>query len=471
MNQNVKELMDSVVKYDYCIGCGICASLKGSPLSMDLNEEGKFRPFYNENAQAGEMDINALEVCPFSNEIKDENEIGNQVFNQENKAKFNEYTGYYLKNYASYVKDGDYRKKGSSGGMGTWIATQLLKENLVDGIIHVKSTNESEGKNTLFEYQISYSSEELSKGAKSKYYPIEMSRVIKLVKENEGRYALIAVPCFIKGMRLLAQQDEVIKERIKFYIGLVCGHLKSDMFAKSMGWQMGIEPQNLKRIDFRKKLEGKAANNYGVEVEGNKNGKHIVTSSPTKDLYTTNWGHGLFKYNACEFCDDVVGETADVTVGDAWLPKYTNDSMGTNIVIIRNPIIHELIEKNKDKLYLDELSTQEVYQSQSSGFRHRREGLSYRLYLTDLDNKWRPVKRVKPSNDISEKRKKVYEKRIVLYQKSFEAYQAALKAGTFNKFVKQMDPIIKDYDKMAGPSVLRKVLRKVKRGVYLLVKN
>lgn len=243
MNQNVKELMDSVVKYDYCIGCGICASLKGSPLSMDLNEEGKFRPFYNENAQAGEMDINALEVCPFSNEIKDENEIGNQVFNQENKAKFNEYTGYYLKNYASYVKDGDYRKKGSSGGMGTWIATQLLKENLVDGIIHVKSTNESEGKNTLFEYQISYSSEELSKGAKSKYYPIEMSRVIKLVKENEGRYALIAVPCFIKGMRLLAQQDEVIKERIKFYIGLVCGHLKVICLQSLWGgkWELNLK--------------------------------------------------------------------------------------------------------------------------------------------------------------------------------------------------------------------------------------
>ena len=36
---------------------------------------------------------------------------------------------------------------------------------------------------------------------------------------------------------------------------------------------------------------------------------------------------------ACEFCDDVVGETADMSVGDAWLPGYVSDWRGTSVVV------------------------------------------------------------------------------------------------------------------------------------------
>src|SRR5690606_8925503 len=104
----------------------------------------------------------------------------------------------------------------------------------------------------------------------------------------KGRYAIIGIPCYIKGVRLLSEQDNIIKSRIKFFIGLVCGHLKSDMFAKSMGWQLGIEPEDLRGIDFRKELEGRSANDYGVEVIGQKNGENVKLSAPKNDLYTTN---------------------------------------------------------------------------------------------------------------------------------------------------------------------------------------
>ncbi|MGC9322644.1 MAG: Coenzyme F420 hydrogenase/dehydrogenase, beta subunit C-terminal domain, partial [Kosmotogaceae bacterium] len=62
------------------------------------------------------------------------------------------------------------------------------------------------------------------------------------------------------------------------------------------------------------------------------------------DFYGYNWGYGFFKYKACDYCDDVVSETADVSVGDAWLPEYVNDSGGTNVVIVRNPVIKKIID-------------------------------------------------------------------------------------------------------------------------------
>lgn len=459
MYKDIVDLMKTVVKNDYCIGCGLCASIEGSPLTMQLDENGKYKPIINN--EKDNLEISVLSICPFAKENNRESEISKEQFGQIDNIKYDKFLGYYLKSYAGFVIEEDYREKGSSGGMGNWIAAQLLKRDLVDGIIHVKP---NESNKVLFSYQISNTPYELSKGAKSKYYPIEMSQVLQFVRENPGNYALIGIPCYLKGVRLLSKEDPIIKERIKFMIGLVCGHLKSDMFAKSIGWQLGIKPNNLKEIDFRKKLKDRPANQYGVEVKGVLNGETVVLGSPSKDLFTTNWGYGLFKYHACEFCDDVLAETSDITVGDAWLPEYLNDSDGTNIVVVRNPVIQEILEENIGKsIHLDEISSQKVYQSQAGGFRHRRDGLSYRLYLKDLNNEWRPNKRVEPSNNFSVKRKKIYELRYFLSIESFKAFREAEKEQNFDVFIKSIYPYIKKYDKLSRVSFTRRVLNKLKR--------
>ncbi|MEI3606607.1 Coenzyme F420 hydrogenase/dehydrogenase, beta subunit C-terminal domain [Pseudogracilibacillus sp. SE30717A] len=467
MNKNIKYLMDTVIENDYCIGCGACASVDDSPFEMRLDKNGKFRPVIKYELDCRtEPDVNS--VCPFSNESKNETELGKELFKTHHPT-FNENTGYYLKNFAGYVKEGKYRDKGSSGGMGSWIASQLLKLDLVDGIIHVKEKNDNS--NLLFEYQVSSTLDELSSGAKSKYYPIELSKVMKFVKEKKGRYAIIGIPCFIKSVRLLAENDKVIKERIKYCIGLVCGHLKSDMFAKSMGWQLGIEPDNLSWIDFRVKLEDKAANDYGVEVEGTINGEKVKLSAPRKELYTTNWGQGLFKYNACEFCDDVLAETADVTVGDAWLPEYANDSDGTNVITVRNPDILQILEEgiSAGKVYLDELTAERVYKSQAGGFRHRRDGLSYRLHLKDENNEWRPNKRVRASDKIDSNRKQVYKKRMQLSQESFNAFKIAEENQHFDSFIDYMNPNVEAYNKTINPPLIKRIVNKIKREIKKVI--
>ena len=50
-----------------------------------------------------------------------------------------------------------------------------------------------------------------------------------------------------------------------------------------------------------------------------------------------------FKYKACDFCDDVFAETADVVVGDAWIPKYL--TQGNSLVVTRSSLFDSLINK------------------------------------------------------------------------------------------------------------------------------
>jgi hypothetical protein len=61
--------------------------------------------------------------------------------------------------------------------------------------------------------------------------------------------------------------------------------------------------------------------------------------------------------------------------------------------------------------------------TQASGFRHRREGLSYRLAVAQERNEWHPPKRTKPSKaGMGNKRKKMYRLRYDLSMQSHGAF-------------------------------------------------
>ena len=348
--------------------------------------------------------------------------------------------------------------------MVNWLASKMLEDGLVDAVVHVKDGPDPEH---MYTYQVSHSVNELKAGAKSKYYPIEMSEVLAYVREHEGRYLFIGIPCFVKAVRLLCRQDAVLNERIKYCIGLVCGHLKSDFFAKSEAWESGVPLNDIARVDFRHKTPGSPASDYAVEVQRIDGGEPVIKR--TAELSTTNWGLGYFKYNACDYCDDVLAETADVTFGDAWIPKYVNDGEGCNVIVIRSQAIQDLFDKYCGELVLHDSDASEVYQSQAGGFRHRRQGLAERLYIHKQRGEWTPTKRVKPSLDgISERRQQVYAMRTTLKNESFVAFREAVAAGDFAKFNTYMKPIERKYRRISVPFEKR-VLRLGKSVVKKLV--
>ena len=162
------------------------------------------------------------------------------IFSKQAGVHHDQYLGYWLNAYVGYVSADGWRSRGSSGGMVSWLASKMLEDGLVDAVIQVKDGPDPEH---MYTYQVSHNVDELKTGAKSKYYPIEMSEVLSYVREHDGKYLFIGIPCFVKAIRLLCRQDEVLNKRIRYCIGLVCGHLKSDFFAKSRGMGVRCSPR------------------------------------------------------------------------------------------------------------------------------------------------------------------------------------------------------------------------------------
>ena len=454
-------LLQTVIQGDYCIGCGVCAAMENSPFRIALDKIGRYQASADAEA-AGKAGCPVLAVCPFSGEGPDEDAIAKTLYGGD--CSYDKNIGYHRATYAGYVAEGTFRRNGSSGGMGTWIGVELLRRGLVDAVIHVKATAAASG-HPMFAMCVSRSEEEIRAGAKSRYYPVEMSQVLRDAASTPGRYAVVGVPCFIKALRRLALKEPRFQERIAFCISLICGQLKTTAFAEMMAWQVGVHPDSLASIGFRRKIKGVPGHYYFTEATGvSGEGSVIEIGADCYGLY--NWGGGLLKYNACNYCDDVVGETADVSLGDAWLPKYLADSGGTSVIIVRNRKLFDIIEqaKSEGRLHLDPITAKVVVQSQAAGFRQRREDIAYRLFLKDAAGVWRPRKRVAASaSSVSKKRRRIQDLRLQLTPLSHVAFQQAREAGRFEVFEEVLGPLFCQYAKLYHRPLWRRIVGRLFR--------
>jgi coenzyme F420-reducing hydrogenase beta subunit len=439
-----------VLDGDYCTGCGACAYVAPNIFSVDFDKQGKLVARIAQIASEEEIE-RASSVCPFAAgnmpERQDEDTLAQRLFGDNLQP--HQALGGYLECYAGHVTDGDYRELGSSGGYISWLLSELLRQGEVDSVLHVHRREITDEDNRLFAYAVSHNQYEVKANAKSFYYPVTLIDVLDTVRNQPGRYVITGVPCFIKAVRLLQMQDEILARRIKYCVGLVCGHLKSRHFADTLGWQLGIAPGHLTYMDFRHKIPGRSANRYGIQAEGTDIfGKRIKKVAPMEGLIGADWGVGFFKYNACSYCDDVLAETADVAVGDAWLPQYVNDSKGANVIVLRDK---ELLRLTQDAIQRGELEMTSVagdivMRSQAGGLRDRRSGLAYRLYKGRKEGKWTPNKRVCGNSYYSDKWfRNQQDMREKLVKMSHLEYIEAVSKGSIDSFQTGLEQDLRKY--------------------------
>ena len=406
-----------IVRSGLCTGCGGCASAQPAA-SMVWDKDGFLKPrgppdWYETPSE------NVTRSCPFSPGAANEDVIAAERF--PDAAGADRSIGRFEAAYVGHVADEPFRDQGSSGGLTSWVAAELLRTGAVDAIAHVVPTlPDQDGR--FFDYRLSRSPEAVMEGAKSRYYPIELSRVLREIRSTPGRYAVIGIPCVIKAVNLLRRSDPVLAERITHTLGLFCGHMKSAALVQSFAWQLHSEYDRVRAVDYRRKDAGRPANWYRAQLRLDDG------SAAEQDwwhLADGDWGAGFFQNPACDWCDDVVAETADISFGDAWVEPYSSDGRGTNVVIVRSKAMKALIDPAivDGRLNLEPVGADFVVQTQAAGLRHRREGLAYRLSRRRVGIM--PVKRVIASANLPLRRKLVYRMRYGIARWSHRMFRLA----------------------------------------------
>jgi coenzyme F420-reducing hydrogenase beta subunit len=443
----------------YAIQSGVFAAVNPK-VSIALNAFGQYEAKVEIGALTEQELLELASVSAMSNHEFNEDVLGARLFGGVPGIKRRKLIGYYSDIYAGYVQAGSYRLQASSGGIGTWLLIQLLNKGLIDGVIHVKPAEDDGG--ILFRYTISSTEGEIRAGAKSRYYPMDLSQVLRTAKEQGGRYAITGIPSFIAELRLLAQHDAEFGRVIAYTVGLVCGHQKSTKYAEAIAWEHGIRPGSLKSIDFRKKIEGKSADEYITELTGMIGGSEVAVTKEASEVFVSSWSHGFFKSKLSDFTDDLFNETADVALGDAWLPEYAGDYRGTNLVIVRNPIVADIIRgglENGD-LHLDSIGPEMAIRSQPGLVRHAYDELPYRLAKVDRRGEWRPVKRVDADDGLMFLRKKIQDVREQIAEQSHIHYKTAVELNDWSYFVRKMKPLVDRHSLLYALTDTRRILNK-----------
>lgn len=474
--------VEQVIQSGCCSGCGACAYAHGMP--MQLNQYGEYLPII-ELARAEEAPpipprLNN-EVCPFLCPELNEDSLAATYFAQH--CSHDSRIGYHAGIFAGHVNEGDFRARGTSGGFGTWMGVELLRSGLIDGVIHVQAVSRQGPEDPFFRYGISRTPEQIALHSKSRYHVVEMSGVMSEVRSVAGRYLFVGVPCMCKAVRRLQRLDPIVAERVPFVMSLVCGHLKSVHWTLSLAWAAGVPPAKASAFTYRKKAPTIPANHYVYESQSDGPPPAVVTEDA--NLVTGGkWNTCAMMLEACDYCDDVVGETADISVGDAWLEPYVRDTRGTNMLIVRNQLILDTIQTaaREGRVTIASISADQAAAAQAGGLRHRREGLAFRLAEAVRRGRWVPAKRVAPSDAIPEERKAIYRARMEYAAASKSAFRKALDARDYRIFVRAMQPyearfranelrsgpIYASLRMLLGERLLRKLTRAAKTATHRL---
>ena len=301
--------------------------------------------------------------------------------------------GHYRQAYVGHVACGDWRATGASGGLARWFLASLLESGAVGRVLCVLPHADPE---MLFRFVVADSVEGVRNSAGSAYYPVDLADALQELLRDDRPCAVIGLPCFIKAMRLACAHVPKLKSRVACFVGLVCGQLKSRYFAEYLIRSTGLAPAHVSSVSFREKVPGRPASNFAFQATTQEERRSLDRQSTP---YSTAWVTGQFKPRACDLCDDVFAETADIVFMDAWLPTYSQDHRGTSIVMTRSSEADDHLRAGiaRGEVSLEPIAIQQAIRSQAGVVQHKRQALAHRLWLLDRAGLAYPPKRVEPA--------------------------------------------------------------------------
>ena len=231
--------------------------------------------------------------------------------------------GNFVNAYVSHANDPRIRYDGASGGIVTAVLLYAFDNGLIDGALVTGMS-----KDVPWEAMpmIARTREDIIKAARSKYCPVSSNVALAEILNQDGRYAVVGLPCHIHGLRKAQKKNRTLFSRVGLTIGLFCASGKSFKGFEALLMKLNIDKQEIRSLQFR----GNGwPGSLTIEMV---TGKRIV--SPYKDYYPYMCCNDPYR---CSLCPDKTSEFADISCGDAWIPgiNMENDP-GRSICITRS---------------------------------------------------------------------------------------------------------------------------------------
>jgi coenzyme F420 hydrogenase subunit beta len=303
---------------------------------------------------------------------------------EEKKYNFSNLIGNYFKSYTGFSNNKLLRKNAASGGIITEILIYLINTKKVDYIL---MPIQGKDFNVLPKYKLTKDIKEISNNSQSIYtkIPIENLNI-----EKKKKIAFVGLPDQVKSLRILIN-NKLIKNNIKFFIGPMVGiNMDSDSIN---GIRLSYNINKNSKIQKLKWREGKWPGFLGIKFKG-------YPKIKLKKFYY-NFLLPFYCSHESLLSVDFSNEEADISVGDAWSPKFENSKLGGISLIWSKNLKGDNILKilsTSNKISLKEVSYKEAIKMHEHMLDFKKRGSQYRKKIYKIFNLPTPNHNIKKIN-------------------------------------------------------------------------
>ena len=370
------ETIEQIARNDLCTGCGTC-------VAMCPKEAIEMRIDKRKGIYVPKMNKEKCNSCGLCRRVCPGHSVNFKALNLDIFGKEPEdvLIGNYQGCYLGHATDDNLRYNAASGGVVTALLLFALEKGIIDGALVTRMSKENPLEPQPF---IARTKEEIISACKSKYCPVPANIALREILKEDGRFAVVGLPCHIHGVRKAESVNEKLKEKIVLHVGIFCSHSDTFWQTEFLLKKLGLKKEDIAKIDYRG--EGWP----GMMSVLLKNGKNVsVPYSEAGSLHGL-WLHALLR---CALCCDLTAELADVSCGDAWLPEIlANEKMGKSIVIPRTKMGEALcLEAVQDRyIKIEKTSAYKVKQC-GDMMQTKKKDINVRFFIQRLFNKAIPT--------------------------------------------------------------------------------
>ena len=204
--------------------------------------------------------------------------------------------------------------KAASGGFVTQTLLSLLNHGDITAAAVVVTGNELTEPSA--KYIVTANQEDILLARRSKYTQASIAPVIDYIKHNDGKYAVVGLPCHLYSLSKAMEKIPTLRNRIAYKIGMVCGYTYEECCVDGLLKVLGTSREEAEAvIGWR---EDGLPGNFAVMLKNNN-----ALSMPFIDEHSVDVTY--FTQNRCLLCKDCLCEHGDVVCADigGWSNRKT----------------------------------------------------------------------------------------------------------------------------------------------------
>jgi len=294
-----------IVKMGLCVSCGLCGAT--CPTNAIRFVEGK--PVIRDERCiiCGECYFQ----CPRSFLRLEERDPGTP----------NGSVGPYLEAYQMRTTSSTLRRAAQSGGIVTTLFTYALDNNLIDGVIAAKKSEESVWMGDPY---IATTPEELLATTGTKYSVCPTLNYLRdaVTTHGLGKLGIVGLPCQHEALKKLDDYPlglRHISDKIALKVGLFCtSNFRYNAMTKMVEEVGGVRPEDIRKIDI-------GAGSFNISALTGE-----LIKIPLDVVHN-------YEQESCKICPDFTSEYADISVGsigadEHWSTVFVRTQRGKEIL-------------------------------------------------------------------------------------------------------------------------------------------